>query len=173
VAALILEGGSPGLATEEERVARVASDEALAKRIEDEGIEAFVAYWEAIPLFSTQSDELRAALRPGRLASSPTGLANSLRGMGTGAQTALHARLGGIRVPALLLAGSLDSKFADIAAEMARAMPDATMKLIQGGGHAAHLERPDASHAAVLDFLRARYSAEGLARAVIGARSEE
>lgn len=172
VAALILEGGSAGLATEEERAARVASDEALARRIEDEGIEAFVVQWEAISLFSTQSEELKTALRPGRLAASEVGLANSLRGMGAGAQEAVHERLGSVRVPALLLAGDRDIKFTGIAGEMARAMPDATMEVIEGAGHAAHLERPDAFHALVLGFLRQRYSAIGPAEAALGSRGD-
>lgn len=154
VSALILESGSPGLASAEEREARVRSDEALAERIEREGVEAFVRYWEAIPLFATQSAELRDALRPGRLASSGTGLANSLRGMGTGAQRALHERLSALAMPALVLAGELDTKFVEIGQEMARALPDAAMQVIEGAGHAAHLERPEAVHEAVLAFLR-------------------
>jgi 2-succinyl-6-hydroxy-2,4-cyclohexadiene-1-carboxylate synthase len=154
VSVLILEGGSPGLATAEERVERVRSDEALAERIEREGVEKFVAYWESIGLFSTQSDDLRAVLRPGRLACSATGLANSLRGMGTGAQPALHERLGEVRVPVLLLAGALDVKFTGIAHEMARAFPDASMEAIEDAGHAAHLEQPDTFHHLALDFLR-------------------
>ncbi|MGE0228081.1 MAG: 2-succinyl-6-hydroxy-2,4-cyclohexadiene-1-carboxylate synthase [Dehalococcoidia bacterium] len=154
VSALVLESGSPGLATPEEREARVQSDEALAERIEREGVEAFVRYWEAIPLFATQSAELRDALRPGRLGCAPTGLANSLRGMGTGAQPALHERLSALAMPSLIVVGELDAKFVDIGREMARALPDATMQVIEDAGHAAHLEQPEAVHAAVLGFLR-------------------
>ncbi|MEZ4552618.1 MAG: 2-succinyl-6-hydroxy-2,4-cyclohexadiene-1-carboxylate synthase [Dehalococcoidia bacterium] len=154
VSALVLESGSPGLATPEERQARMQADEALAERIEREGVDAFVRYWEAIPLFATQSAELREALRPGRLGCAPAGLANSLRGMGTGAQPALHERLGDLAMPALIVAGALDAKFVDIGQEMARALPDATMQVIEDAGHAAHLERPDVVHAAVLGFLR-------------------
>jgi 2-succinyl-6-hydroxy-2,4-cyclohexadiene-1-carboxylate synthase len=162
VAALVLEGGTAGLATEEERADRVRSDEALAQRIEREGVEAFVAYWESIPLFSTQPDTLRAALRPGRLACGATGIANSLRGMGTGAQMPLHGRLAQIGVPALLVTGALDAKFTGIAAEIARVLPDATIEVIEGAGHAAHLERPDAFHRAVLEFLRRVHAAGGI-----------
>lgn len=154
VSALILESGSPGLATDDERAARVRSDEALAERIQREGVEAFIDYWESIPLFATQSAALRAALRPGRVASSATGLANSLRGMGTGAQEALHDRLAELRMPALVIAGALDTKFVEIGREMAHALPDATMHVVEDAGHAAHLERPDAFHPVVLDFLR-------------------
>ena len=37
---------------------------------------------------------------------------------------------------------------------MARVLPDATMHVIDGGGHAAHLEQPEQFTALVLDFLR-------------------
>ena len=47
VAALVLEGASPGIADAAEREARRASDEALAQRIERDGVEAFVDEWEA------------------------------------------------------------------------------------------------------------------------------
>ena len=59
-----LESASPGLATEEERAARRASDEALAEQIERGGIAPFVDEWEHQPLFASQSalpDEARAA----------------------------------------------------------------------------------------------------------------
>jgi len=162
VSALVLEGGSPGLETEQERAERVRSDEALAERIEREGVPAFVAYWESIPLFSTQSQAVRAALRTGRMACDATGLANSLRGMGTGAQPPLYDRLAGVRVPVLLLTGELDVKFTGIAAEMARALPDATIEVLNQAGHAAHLEQPDAFHEAVLTFLRRVHASGGL-----------
>src|SRR5213078_5152231 len=87
--ALILESASPGLATLAERQQRRASDEALATRIERDGIEAFVDYWEKIPLFTSQQqlstlqyEEVRAQ----RLNNHVQGLTNSLRGVGTGTQ---------------------------------------------------------------------------------------
>jgi hypothetical protein len=46
------------------------------------------------------------------------------------------------------------------------------MELIEGAGHAAHLERPDAFHALVLDFLRQRYSAIGTTEAALGSRGD-
>ena len=74
--------------------------------------------------------------------------------MGTGAQAALHDRLTGITVPTLLLAGELDIKYTDAAREMALALPDATMHVIEDAGHAAHLEQPERFNTLVLDFLR-------------------
>ncbi len=164
VAALLLEGASPGIADAAEREARRASDDALAERIERDGVEAFVDEWEQVPLFASQRElpaEARAAVRATRLAQRAHGLANSLRGMGAGAQPPLHDRLASIAVPTLLLAGSLDEKYAAIAGEMARTLPDATMQVIEGAGHAAHLERPEAFAQAVEDFLRREYPPTG------------
>ncbi|MCS7072790.1 MAG: alpha/beta fold hydrolase, partial [Anaerolinea sp.] len=66
IQALILESASPGLASAAEREARRAADEALANRIEREGLDAFVRYWEELPLFSglhRLPSEVRARLR--------------------------------------------------------------------------------------------------------------
>lgn len=160
VSALVLEGASPGLRSAAAREQRVRSDDALAARIEHHGVEAFVDEWERVPLFATQEAlpaEVRANVRAGRLANSAAGLTNSLRGMGTGAQPPLHDHLGEVRVPALLLAGSLDTKYVEVASEMARSLPDATMQVVDNAGHAAHIEQPDAFNALVLDFLRRVY----------------
>ncbi len=157
VSALVLEGASPGLATAEEREARIAADEALAQRLERDGIEPFIDFWQAIPLFASQASlpsVVWEGQRAGRLRNSVVGLATSLRGMGTGSQPALHERLSEVRVPALLLAGELDIRYAEVAQQVARALPDATVDAVQGGGHAAHLEQPDRFNALVLDFLR-------------------
>lgn len=154
---LVLEGVTPGLADPEERAARVAADEALADRIEREGLEAFVDFWRSISLWDTQtglSPETIAALRQQRMANSEIGLANSLRGMGTGAQQPLHDRLHEVDVPALLLTGALDQKFTAIARDMAAEMPRAELCPVAGAGHAVHLEDPAAFQAAVADFLR-------------------
>lgn len=157
VSALILEGATPGLATEAEREARVASDEVLAQKIEGEGVEAFIDFWENVPLFDSQKrmpEERRRRVREGRLRNRATGLANSLRGMGTGSQEDVRDRLEGVAVPTLLITGVLDTKFTDLGREMAQVLPNATMFTIDDAGHAAHVERPDVFASMVLEFLR-------------------
>ena len=171
VAALVLEGASPGIADAAERAARRASDEALAQRIERDGVEAFVDEWERVPLFASQlalPAEARAAVRASRLAQRAHGLANSLRGMGAGAQAPLHDRLPSIAAPTLLLAGSLDEKYVAIGRDMARTLPDATMRVVEGAGHAAHLERPEAFARLVEEHLRRTYAPARRADAAAG-----
>lgn len=157
VGALVLEGAAPGLDDPAERSARAASDDALAARLDREGLAPFIDFWERLPLFATQDrlpEERRAELRRQRLTNDPRGLANSLRGMGQGTQPALRGRLGEVRVPTLLIAGEEDAKFRALAEEMRAALPDGRCILIPEAGHAAHFERPDAFDEAVLGFLR-------------------
>jgi 2-succinyl-6-hydroxy-2,4-cyclohexadiene-1-carboxylate synthase len=153
--ALILESASPGLATLTERQQRQASDEALATRIQQDGLEAFIDYWEKIPLFASQqrlSAEQREELHTQRLNNRVLGLANSLRGVGTGAQPELYTRLSTLNLPVLLLAGELDSKFCTIAQHMASQLPQATLQVIPEAGHTIHLEQPEAFVAKVSEF---------------------
>ena len=126
--ALILESASPGLAVPDEREQRRHSDEILAASIERDGMEAFVEHWEQLPLFASQSNlpmATRQILHRQRLANQAQGLANSLRGVGTGAQPSLHMQLSTLTIPVLLLAGELDTKFCTIARKMERQLPSA------------------------------------------------
>ena len=152
---LCLIGASAGIADPAQRQSRAQVDAARAERIVAD-FEAFVDDWMADPLFAGQAAlgdaHLRAA-RAQRLASSPAGLARSLLAGGTGSMTPLHARLADCEVPVLALAGALDSKFCMIAEELAAALPNATVARIDGAGHAAHLEQPDATAAAIAGFI--------------------
>jgi 2-succinyl-6-hydroxy-2,4-cyclohexadiene-1-carboxylate synthase len=156
VGALVVESASPGRAEAGERAARVAADTALAERIEREGVPAFVDYWEALPLWASQarlSPEVRAALRAGRLQNNPIGLANSLRGLGSGSQPPLWDRLPDLAAPTLLVVGCDDAKFSDLARRMAEAVPDNELLLVHNAGHAVHLEQPAVFARLVRDYL--------------------
>ncbi|MCC3358057.1 2-succinyl-6-hydroxy-2,4-cyclohexadiene-1-carboxylate synthase [Bacillus sp. REN16] len=161
VASLIVESSSPGLKTEDERLARRKSDEQLADRIEQEGILKFVDYWENIPLFSSQkalSQEQQLEIRKERLNNNPIGLANSLRGMGTGAQSSYWGRLNEIDFPTLLLCGELDHKFCKIAEEMSSSIQNATVVKIVGAGHAIHVEQPHFFGKIIIEFVSDHFS---------------
>jgi 2-succinyl-6-hydroxy-2,4-cyclohexadiene-1-carboxylate synthase len=144
VARLVLIGASPGLADPEERRARRAADEALADRIEGEGIEAFAREWATLPLWAGQPPAVAAAAHAMRLVQSPAGLAAALRGLGTGAMEPLWERLPALAIPVTLIVGERDAKFRAIAERMAAALPDATLHVVPGAGHAVQLEAPAA-----------------------------
>ena len=153
---LVLESASPGLADPDERAERRRRDQALADRIEAEGIPAFVDYWERLPLWASQTKlpaDILTAQRQQRLRNSALGLANSLRGMGAGAQPNLWPELAALQLPAQLLAGQADQKFRRINEAMAARMPQAQLRLIPAAGHNTHLENATAFCNAVSSFL--------------------
>ncbi len=157
VASLALIGVSPGFAEEAERSARIAADEALADEILSGGLEAFVDRWMALPLFASQQRLGAAALaqaRRQRLTCDPVGLANSLRGMGTGAMPSLWHALAELDLPVLLAVGREDAKFAALANRLLESFPQAELLEIAEAGHAAHLEKPRAFEAGYRHFLR-------------------
>jgi 2-succinyl-6-hydroxy-2,4-cyclohexadiene-1-carboxylate synthase len=165
VAKLILESATPGIADAAERAARRAADERLARRIEELGIEAFVSEWERLSLWESQRQlpaSTRQRQRAIRLANSPVGLANSLRGMGQGAQPSLWNQLSDVRAPALVISGALDRKFTAIGERMRDALQDARHVVASNAGHAVHLEDPGFVAAHVVDFLA---NSNGAARA--------
>lgn len=153
--ALILESASPGLANPVERGKRRVHDRALADHIEREGIEAFVNEWEELPLFASQHNlpvEHWDAQHAQRLNNRTYGLANSLRGIGTGVQPPLHQRLATLTIPVLLIAGKLDRKFCTIGQYMAQRLPQAQLQMVPNAGHAVHLEQPELFVKLVQDF---------------------
>lgn len=143
---LILESSSPGLATEEEQASRRKSDEKLADEIEEKGIEWFVNYWEDIPLFATHkklSEDVQREIREERLSQSVVGLANSLRGMGTGAQQSVWKKLIRLSFPVILITGELDKKFNQIAEQMMVHLQKSEHIIVPGVGHSIHVENPE------------------------------
>jgi naphthoate synthase len=156
VASLLAIGARAGFADPAERAARIRDDERLAAEIERDGVAAFVERWMAQPLFATQARlgaAAREAARAERLAQRAAGLAASLRGMGAGAQTPLHSRLGRIAAPVTLVAGAEDARFLALARELAARIRGARVAVVPAAGHAAHLENPTAFAAIARAFL--------------------
>jgi 2-succinyl-6-hydroxy-2,4-cyclohexadiene-1-carboxylate synthase len=156
VRALVLVGASAGLEQEAERTARREADERLAEEILRFGVPAFVERWMANPLFASQTrlgERFLAESRAQRLASSAVGLAGSLRGLGTGVQPALHAKLARLALPVLLVHGAEDAKFREIAHDLAARLPNARVAAIPEAGHAAQIENPAAFLAVTTEFL--------------------
>ncbi len=157
VVSLVLVGARAGILDPTQRAARRAADQALACRIERDGVEAFVDEWLSQPLFDTQrrlGPAFLAAARAERLANSARGLADSLRGMGLGAQPPLFDDLPRVAAPVLLVAGALDEPFVAAARDLQRRLPQAEVCELADAGHAAHLEQAGPFIAVVRDFLR-------------------
>ncbi|QQS37484.1 MAG: 2-succinyl-6-hydroxy-2,4-cyclohexadiene-1-carboxylate synthase [Ignavibacteriales bacterium] len=143
VKALILESTSPGIKDEVERTQRVESDNNLAQFILTNPIEYFVDKWMNLEIFGTQK-KLPAhklnEIRERKLLNNKTGLANSLKGFGTGVMPHVYEQLKDIIVPTLLITGELDKKFTEINFEMAKILSNAVHSIVSGVGHNVHLE---------------------------------
>lgn len=148
VRSLVLVSATAGIDDPDERAGRRERDEALADRIEQIGVPAFLDEWLAQPLFAglTPANNGREA----RLANTAEGLASSLRRAGTGSQEPLWGRLAEIQAPVLLIAGAQDERFVAHAERMGTLLPHAEVEIIPDAGHTAHLEQP-AAFAAVLE----------------------
>jgi 2-succinyl-6-hydroxy-2,4-cyclohexadiene-1-carboxylate synthase len=155
---LVLESGSPGLRRRHDRGERRREDEALAVRLESEGLEAFVKTWEALPLFAgvrALPAEVQEGLRRRRLSGNAAALASCLRRLGLGAQPSYWSALPAVRTPTLLLSGARDAKFTALARRMAAELPMVWGHVFSGVGHAPHLEVPEAWVREVTGFLAA------------------
>ncbi|MEY2569869.1 MAG: 2-succinyl-6-hydroxy-2,4-cyclohexadiene-carboxylate synthase [Acidimicrobiaceae bacterium] len=151
---VVLVGATGGIDDAEARARRREVDEAMAARLERDGLQPFLDAWLAQPLFAGLSEPMQ--FRAERLENTVDGLADSLRQAGTGAQDPLWARLGRIEVPVLVVAGERDEKFAAEAVRLGEAIgASATVALVPDAGHAAHLEQPDAFLAIARPWLAA------------------
>jgi 2-succinyl-6-hydroxy-2,4-cyclohexadiene-1-carboxylate synthase len=149
---LVLIGATAGIEDDAERASRKAADETLADHVEAVGVDTFLHEWLAQPLFAGLPPS--AACLDERRRNTSAGLASSLRLAGTGTQRPLWAELSRLTMPVLLVVGGDDAKFTTIAERMADHIgPTATVSVIEGAGHTAHLERPEATERAVRDWL--------------------
>lgn len=159
---LILISATAGIDDPAGRAQRRHADEALAERIEQIGVTAFVDEWLALPLFTDLSPAV--AHRSIRLTNRAAGLAESLRHAGTGTMEPLWGHLGELDMPVLVVVGANDAKFAETGGRMVDTIgPNAELAVIDGAGHTVHLEAPTETAHVVSRWLeagRAR-SAEG------------
>ena len=139
---LVLVGGTGGIDDPEARAERKRNDEAMAVRLERDGVDRFLEAWLAQPLFSRLSEEMQFLEE--RRENTVEGLAESLRQAGTGSQDPLWSRLSALVMPVLVVAGADDGKFSAEGARLQQCIgANATLELIPDAGHAAHLEQPD------------------------------
>lgn len=159
-AAVVLEAAGFGPATQAERDAATERDAACAARLRADGLEAFMDFWEQLPLFASQRNlppDVRKRLRAGRMANDAEALARTFEQAGQHVmpsraetlETLAVLRAGG--TPLLYLAGERDEKYRALAAQAAEA--GATVCIIPGAGHNAHLEAPAAFVQEVSLFL--------------------
>lgn len=137
----------PGLANEAARRDRRRADAARAQFLRSHGLGAFVSEWEKQALFATQAGlpaEVLAQQREIRLKHDPEGLARSLEVLGLGAMPCYADALRTTRVPVIVMAGSRDAKFRDLATELAGRSAHLEAITVEGAGHNLLLDAREA-----------------------------
>jgi 2-succinyl-6-hydroxy-2,4-cyclohexadiene-1-carboxylate synthase len=146
VLSLLTIGAHAGL-EEEARGGRQRGDDALAHRIENDGLEAFVKYWSGLPLFAgleRRGPAFVAQVRAERMTNHISGLACSLRGMGAGSMEPLWDDLAHVTFPCTFVAGQLDHGYVSSARRLAGTVPNGRVEVVPRAGHSVHQERPEA-----------------------------
>jgi 2-succinyl-6-hydroxy-2,4-cyclohexadiene-1-carboxylate synthase len=125
---------STGLGIEEEaaRAARRASDEAWARRFEDEDFDSVIAAWNAQPVLAGQ-----ALVRTHEDFDS-----RALREWSSGALPPVVSRLHELTIPTLWIAGARDPKYVAEAKRAGSLARNSRVVIVEDAGHRVPWERP-------------------------------
>lgn len=157
LASVVLESCNLGCATQAERTEAAQRNQGWVDRIQHDGMEAFVDYWETLPMFATQKelgwDKL---LHVSRAANNPASMVLCLQGSGKQAMPLTEVTLEAVRtqrqmgLPMLYIYGDKDAKSAAVAATL-----EAEGVLVSAipAGHNVHLEAPMLYLKEVVHFL--------------------
>jgi pimeloyl-ACP methyl ester carboxylesterase len=137
VAALVLCDTGPGYRREEPRAQWNAQAVRIAEGFERRGLDAL-----------STSPEVAASPH-----ASAAGLALAARHILTQRDARVMDSLATIRVPTLVLVGADDTPYLAAADVMAAKIPGAIKVVLEGAGHAANLDQPEAFNQALLTFL--------------------
>ena len=138
VRALVLFGSGPGYRDAEARGKWNDMAERFARSVEERGL----------GILERASAEVSGATHR-----SPAALAHAARGMLAQQDSRVMDAITKIGVPTLVMIGSEDKPFLGSSEYMAKKIPGARLAVIEGAGHAASIEMPDAFNEALLGFL--------------------
>lgn len=140
---LILESTNCGVTDPDKRKERQQLDSKWAADIKDD-FDNFLVGWKELELFQSPQptdDTHLQNYREIQSEQSPSALAASLHGFGTGSMTPVCNKLKNFDLPVLLLAGSDDEKYQKINQYLFDQFPNATFSSIRAG-HRTHLDNP-------------------------------
>lgn len=151
----VLESSSPGLASADDRAARIEHDKQMAEKLLRQPLEDFLKDWYEQPVFSSLKKQpgLIQQLTAARKDSNVDELARSLRGMSTGRQLSLWNELAKIRSDVRLIVGADDHKFVSIANEMQKCNEKISLSVVEDSGHIVHLEQQGCFYDILSKFL--------------------
>ncbi|MFC0225403.1 2-succinyl-6-hydroxy-2,4-cyclohexadiene-1-carboxylate synthase [Serratia aquatilis] len=145
---IVIEGGNPGLNSEDLRFQRCEHDAGWARRFRSEPIRHVLADWYRQPVFADLTTVHREALIAARADNHGPAVADMLEATSLGRQPWLVPQLQRLALPMLLLCGADDQKFQALARDAG--FPLCT---VPQAGHNAHLANPADFAAALHEFL--------------------
>jgi 2-succinyl-6-hydroxy-2,4-cyclohexadiene-1-carboxylate synthase len=154
---LILESATAGIESETDRKTRINSDNMLCSIIENQGVRAFIDYWMNLDMFADLKDideESYLLMINRKKKNSSQGLINSLRAFGTGTMNPLWEKLFQIKIPTLLITGTLDKKFTNINNRMNKILANSRHKIINNCGHNVHAKNPKEFSELLINFVQ-------------------
>src|SRR6478672_567950 len=153
---LMLASTTAGIETDTERLARTQTDLQIAKSILDSTSIDFLKAWLLQPLFrniAAKGDEFLQQEVLRRMPIQPLGLVSSLKYFSTGVMPPVWTQLNDIQIPTLVIAGSQDPKYLELAFQLANLIPHSILKILETG-HAPLIESPDLLWQQVHCFLK-------------------
>ena len=138
VRALLIIDTGPGYKNDEAREGWNKTSLGTAERYERDGL----------AVLANGSAERRTAQHR-----SAKGLALAARGMLTQRDAGVITSLPDIKVPSLVVVGSDDTPFLAASSYMTAKIPSAQQVIIEGAGHAANIDQPEAFNWSILSFL--------------------
>lgn len=151
---LILESTTCGITDPAKRKERMKTDNKRADQIESD-FQHFLSRWKDLELFKSPlsaNKTLTQKYHQIQSAQSPTSVAASLRGFGTGAMTPACSDLKQLDLPVLLTAGSADKRYQRINRYLEKQFPNATFQSIKAG-HRVHLDNPTKFAVTIKQFI--------------------
>ncbi|PHM63648.1 2-succinyl-6-hydroxy-2,4-cyclohexadiene-1-carboxylate synthase [Xenorhabdus ishibashii] len=145
---LLVEGGNPGLFSQQERDVRLRNDQHWAQRFRQEPMMSVLADWYQQPIFADLTAAQRKQLIHLRDQNKGDRIADMLENTSLGRQPWLLPALQQIPIPFSYLCGENDHKFQSIAQQYR--LPLTTIPQV---GHNAHYGNPVAFTSAVNSFL--------------------
>lgn len=150
---LVLVGATGGLQSIEEREERLAHDQTLADNLLNNGIDSFIDDWMNQPIIRSQYELTPESRIKGKKQLNAQSLAESLVRYSNGNLPQVWDQLGQLSVETLLVAGEKDEKFQALHERMAQLFKCGKCIVIEGAGHAPHLESPDCFSNVMIRFL--------------------
>jgi len=141
----LLIGAHPGL-SDLERKNRQSWDQAQVKLLKSESLADFRRRWRTLPIlkrFSHDDDDQAARLQSGRSKLRIEGLAWAMAHLGSGTVPSRRTQLAKLGHTIVWAAGESDSKYCELAQDLAEESPDWSFRQIPNSGHCAHLDNPD------------------------------